>query len=327
MVKYGLLSETVIRLSIMLDEELSGRIYSLFNAEVDEDGNVPREFPHDRIIKHHALDISYMKSFAPEGTTTHPYTRRCSKDDIELHAIDRNMDTPTRLFLAALKLFGDSVLEYDGVKERRGDLRFYPPVILTFWSGFEAFVRYTSELLVITVPGIPETVKNYLQEQEVFIDDKGDIKTKRKYSAVLYRYSLLLKYGYKFNRDKGAAYWQNLKNAQELRDYYTHVAIRESKAITSRDVVNYLEAVLMAIITPSCLLQRTLMLNVYYLYDTWAGLADVVEEFSEQSFFHDKPFKEGYLFHCNFEDVDADRFPNWREERREENVPAEPSTH
>ncbi len=326
MVKYGLLSETVIRLSIMLNEELSGRIYSLFNAEVDEDGNVPREFPHSRIVKHHKLDISYMTSFAPEGTTTNPYTRRCSKDDVELHAIDRNMDTPTRLFLAALKLFGVSVLEYDGVKERRGDLLFYPPVILTFWSGFEAFVRYTSELLVITVPGIPETVKNYLQEQEVFIDDKGDIKTKQRYYPVLNRYSLLLKYGYRLNADKGSTYWQNLKNAQELRHYYTHVAVRESKAISSTEVVNYLEAVLMAIITPSCLLQRTLMLNVYYLYETWAGLADVVEEFSEQPFFHDKPFKEGYLFHCNFEDVDANRFPSWREQLREEQVAAEPST-
>ena len=203
----------------MPNEELSNRIYSLFNGEIDEDGNVPREFPHDRIVKHHKLDISYMTSFAPEGTTTNRYNRRCNKDDIELHAIDRNMDTPTRLFVAALKLFGDSILEYDGVEKRSGDLRFYPPVILTFWSGFEAFVRYTSELLVITVQSLPEAIKNCLQEQEIFIDDKGDIKTKQKYYPVLTRYWLLLKYGYKFDADKGAAYWQNLKNAQSLRDY------------------------------------------------------------------------------------------------------------
>jgi len=55
------------------------------------------------------------------------------------------------------------------------------------------------------------------------------------------------------------------------------------------------------------------MLNVYYLYETWDGLAEVVEEFSEQPFFHDKPVKEGYLFHCNFEDVDSNRFPSWSE--------------
>lgn len=35
------------------------------------------------------------------------------------------------------------------------------------------------------------------------------------------------------------------------------------------------------------------MLNVYYLYETWAGLAEDVEEFSEQPLFYDKPFKEG----------------------------------
>lgn len=160
-----------------------------------------------------------MKSIVAEGMTTHPYTRSCGRDDIELHAIDRNMDTPLRLFLAALKLFGDSLLAYDGIKERRGDLRFYPPVILTFWSGFEAFVRYKSELLVITVPSVPEPIKNYLQEQEVFIDDKGCVSTKTKYHPVLTRYSLLLKYGYGFGADKGASYWQNLKEAQELRHY------------------------------------------------------------------------------------------------------------
>lgn len=299
----------------MPNEELYGRIWSIFNVEPDGDGFMPREFPHERIVKHHKLDISYMKTFAPEGTTTHRYTRNCSRDDTELHIIDQNMDTPTRLFLAALKLFGDSILEYDGVGKRVGDLRYYPPVILTFWSGFEAFVRYTSELLVITVPSVPQAIKNYLQEREVSIDDKGAVKTKTKYYPVLNRYWLLLKYGYNFSADKGATYWQNLKKAQELRDYYTHVAIKESKAITTTDVINYLEAVLMAIITPSCLLQRTLMLNIYYLYDTWVGLAEIAEEYSEQPFFHDKPFKEGYLFHCNFENVDADRFPNLREEQ------------
>jgi hypothetical protein len=259
-----------------------------------------------------------MKTFSPEGTSTHRYTRICSKEDIDLHAIDRNADTPTRLCLAALKLFGDSILEYDGAEKRVGDLRFYPPVILTFWSGFEAFVRYVSELLVITVPTVPEAINNYLQEREVMIDDRGDIKTKTKYTPVLSRYWLLLKYGYNFSADKGSTYWQNLKKAQDLRDYYTHVAIKESRAITSIDVLNYLEAVLMAIITPSCLLQRTLMLNMYYLYDTWAGLAELAGEYSEQSFWHDKPSKEGYLFHCNFENVDTDRFPTWHEERREE---------
>src|SRR5205085_10462049 len=229
-------------------EELSAQIYSLFHAEPDEDGFVPREFPHDRIVRHHRLDISYMATFNSEGTSTHKYTRRCRETDTELHAIDRNMDTPTRLFLAALKLFGDSILAYDGVEKRIGDLRYYPPVILTFWSGFEAFVRYTSELLVITVPSVPETIKNCLQEREAFIDDKGDDKTKIRYYPVLTRYWLLLKYGYNLSALKGATYWQNLKQAQELRDYYTHVAIKESKAITTTEVINYLEAILMAII-------------------------------------------------------------------------------
>lgn len=297
----------------MPNEALSGKIWSLFNPESDEDGNTPREFPVERITHHHNLDASYMRTLTPEGTTTHRYTRRCSKEDTELHAIDRNMDTPIRLFLAALRLFGDSILEYDGAEKRDGDLRYYPPVLLTFWSGFEAFVRYASELLVITVPSTPDAIRDYLREQEVKIIEKGDIKITNRFRPVLDRYLVLLRYGYDFQVDKNATYWTDLVAAQTLRNYYTHIGIRESKAITATEVVNYLEAVLMAIITPSCLLQRTLLLNIYYLYDTWAGLAGCVEEYSEQPFFHDKAFNEGYMFHCNFENVDATRFPNWRE--------------
>jgi len=57
------------------------------------------------------LVISYMKTCLREGYTSHPYTRRCSENDKELHAIDRNMDVPLRLFEAGLRLFGDSTIE------------------------------------------------------------------------------------------------------------------------------------------------------------------------------------------------------------------------
>jgi hypothetical protein len=298
----------------MPNNELSGEIWCLFNPDSDEDGEMPREFPHSRIVNHHKLDVSYMKTFAPEGTTTHQYSRKCSAEDIELHAVDRNMDVPLRLFLASLRLFGDSILEYDGLEKRVSDLRYYPPVILTFWSGFEAFVRYTSELLVITVLDIPDAVKNYLREQEVVIDDKGEVRTITRHYSVLNRYSLLLRYGYNLKANKGSTYWQNLRKAQELRDYYTHVGIRESRAITSAEVIQYLEDVLMGIIAPSCLLQRTLLLNMYSLYSTWVKLSSLCDEYTEQPFFHDKPFNEGYLFHCNFENVDAERFPSWRDQ-------------
>lgn len=223
------------------------------------------------------------------------------------------MDIPLRLFLGALRLLGDSIVEYDGLEVRRGDIRYYPSIIMTFWSGFEAFVRYTSELMIITVPSTPEPVKANLREQIVVIDEKGQIRELRKNYPVLHRYWLLLLYGYGFKADRGSSYWQRLRRAQALRDYYTHVGIKESKAIASSELIEYLEDVLLAIIIPSCLLSRTLFLHVYDIYWTWAKLKELCKEYIEQPFFHDKPFGEGYLFHCAFENVDTERFPNWDE--------------
>ena len=50
----------------MSNEELRGKIWSLFNLEPDDDGIMPREFPAQRIVRHHNLDISYMKTSAPD---------------------------------------------------------------------------------------------------------------------------------------------------------------------------------------------------------------------------------------------------------------------
>jgi hypothetical protein len=52
---------------------------------------------------------------------------------------------------------------------------------------------------------------------------------------------------------------------------------------------------------------------MYDLYEIWAKLSDLSEEYAEQPFFHDIPFEDGYLFHCNFENVDVGRFPSERE--------------
>ena len=301
----------------MSRDELSGEIWSLFNPEQDEDGFFPREFPHSRIVNHHKLEISYMNTWLWEGSTSHRYTRRCDENDKELHAIDRNMDVPLRLFEAGLRLFGDSIVKYHDLKERKGPLRFYPAIILTFWSGLEAFVKYASELMILTVRDVPEVVENYLREQEVLLDDKKTPKLVSRHHRVLDRYVVLLKYGYAFDVNKGDSYWQRLDTANKLRNYYTHLGIKESRSINSSEIVDFLEDVLMALITPSCKLQRSLLLHMYDLYETWAKLSEFSEAYTEQPFFHDKPFDKGYLFHCNFENVDAERFPNEKEFRKE----------
>jgi hypothetical protein len=52
---------------------------------------------------------------------------------------------------------------------------------------------------------------------------------------------------------------------------------------------------------------------MYDLYETWAKLSELCEEYTEQPLSHDIPFDEGYLFHCNFENIDTERFPSERE--------------
>jgi hypothetical protein len=39
------------------------------------------------------------------------------------------------------------------------------------------------------------------------------------------------------------------------------------------------------------------------------GLNDLVEDYSEEPFFLRFQVEGGYLFHCNFENVDEERFP------------------
>jgi hypothetical protein len=53
-------------------EELAAEIEDIFNPELDEDY---REWPQERLKKHHALDFTYMEDWLWEGATSHPNTR------------------------------------------------------------------------------------------------------------------------------------------------------------------------------------------------------------------------------------------------------------
>ncbi|OHE60337.1 MAG: hypothetical protein A2Z47_12680 [Thermodesulfovibrio sp. RBG_19FT_COMBO_42_12] len=297
-------------------EEFEEGINSLLHPEPDEDGFVPREFPNERLFKVYGLNFDYMKDIYWEGSSVHRYTRLCPEGEDSLHVLTRNSDVPTRLFEAGFNLFKDSVIAYHDKKDKRGDIRFYPSIVLTFWSGFETFVRYSSELLLVTVLNIPYEVAIFLQEKERFLDNRGIIKEKPRYQPVLERYAVFLKYAYNFTVDRGCKFWQQLEKAKDIRDYYTHLDVRDPKAISVNEVLNFMEAILLGIIWPSSELQRTLMLCIYYLYDIWAYLNEHKEEYMERPFFMDWHFNERYMFHCNFENVNTRRFPNTDEERR-----------
>ena len=297
----------------MKKEELLEELDILFNPEPDEDGFFPHEYPHERISKIHKLDTSYMKTFDWEGSSIHRYTRICKADEERLISLTRNLDVSHKLFISALQLLGDSIVTYHDSKERKGTLRYYPPVIMTFWSGFETYVRYSSELLLITVKDIPSILEDFLLEKELYLNKKGEQSYKTKRQPILERYAFLLKYGYKYEVDRGNKHWQNLEKAKELRNYYNHLDIHEPKSTSSTQVLDFIEAVMMALIWPSCELKRTLFFGVYDLYNIYVRLYELQSEYIEEPLLKNIPSDKGFMFHCNFENVDNLRFPNSEE--------------
>lgn len=289
-------------------QDFMDEIHWMFHPEPDEDGISPQEFPNKRIKEHHGLDVSYMESYDWEGSSVHKYTRLCPSEEEKIHLLTRNQDVPDRLFGTALRLFSDSIIEYHNKGEKEGELRFYPPIILTFWAGFETFVRYSSKLFIATANNLPIEVENFLSEQEKYIDRKEEISVKTRHQGVLDRYAVFLKYAYNIDINKGDTYWQELVKAKDLRDYYTHLDVSEPKSISSEEVLAFMEAILLAIIVPSSKLQRTLMLGVYWIYDIWATLNEYDVVYKERPFFMNWHLNEEYLFHCNFENVDSERF-------------------
>jgi hypothetical protein len=221
---------------------------------------------------------------------------------------------PRRLMFSALQLLADSILAYFDKDEREGEVRYYPAVVLTFWSGFECFVRHSSEMLLLTVPDVPAPVVHFLRETENVAEANGTIRTRARYQSVLDRYSVFIFYAYDHKIDRGSTFWQALKEAKELRDYYTHLDVNEPRAITSADIMSFIERTLLGLIWPSSILQKSFMLHQYFLYEIWAGLREYAKEYTERPFFMNWHLKEPRLFHCNYEGVDASRFPSVRDD-------------
>jgi hypothetical protein len=215
---------------------------------------------------------------------------------------------------SALQLLADSILAYSDKDKCEGEIRYYPAVVLTFWSGFECFVRHSSEMLLLTVPNIPPPVAHFLQETENVVEANGAIGTRARYQSVLDRYSVFILNAYGHRIDRGSSFWQGLREAKALRDYYTHLDVNAPRAITTADVMSFIERTLLGLIWPSSILKRTFMLHQYLLYEIWSELREYAKEYRERPFFMDWHLKEPHLFHCNFEGIDASRFPSVRDE-------------
>ncbi len=294
-------------------QDFKDEINWLFQPELDEDGIPPREFPNSRIKDKFRLDVSYMETYDWEGSSIHKHSRICPADDERIQILRKNQDVPDRLFRTALRLFADSIIVYHNDTAKEGELRYYPPIVLTFWAAFEAYVRYSSEKLITTAQKLPKEVKNYLSEEDNFINKKGEIASKTRYHSVLDRYAVFLKYAYNYSVNKGERYWQELVKAKELRDYYTHVDVKVPRGLTSNEVLSFMESILLSVIIPSTRLQRTLMLGVYWLYEIWTTLNRYNIRYTERPKLLNSQIKEPYLFHCNFENVNSGRYPSVRE--------------
>jgi hypothetical protein len=305
----------------MSNEEMQEVIHALFNPEPDYPESFPRDLAPSSLLKRHKeLDFSYLDTMWADKNDS----RMSPPMETRLPQITRNLHVTQLLFGAALRTFADSILAYNGQREREGFIRYYPPLILTFWSGFETFVREKSELFVIVGKEVPSEVRHCLLEQESYLDERNDIKVRTKYRPVLDRYRVLLKYGYGFDVVRGDRFWQELQDAQKLRDYYTHLDVSEVRAVSSDDVIRYLEAVLMAIIHPCAQLRKTLLLGVYGMYNLWAVLTGLATTFVEKPPLIDMPMDDGFMFHCNFQNVDATSFPTTQELLRGSRADAQP---
>jgi hypothetical protein len=293
-------------------DELSGGISTLFGAERDI-GIDGRERPHSRLTAEYGLDFSYLETHIPEGWSAHPDSRVCMEGDERLDALVQNMAVPNQLFEAGLRLFADSMVAYHEQSERTGPLRYYPPIILTFWSAFETFVRELSIRFVVMARDIPIEISDFLLERQRNVDKNGNVKTSTKYQSALDRYRVLLRYAYDYKMDRGSRVWQQLESANDLRDYYTHLDVTMPRKITSKELSQFMESVLLGIIWPSSQLGKTLLLGVYYLYADWFWLSENAKEFTEQPPLIGFDASKRYAIPANFSNVDRDRFPNSEE--------------
>ncbi|HEY9798986.1 MAG TPA: hypothetical protein V6D25_01405 [Leptolyngbyaceae cyanobacterium] len=296
----------------MDSEQLKAEIDYLFKSNLehyDEDGFNIREKPHPELLIKYNIDASYLITTLDwEGSSIHPSSRICTDNEEKIHQLMQSSSLPQWLFSLGLQMYAESLIAYNEKKNRKGLLRYYPPIIFTFWSGFESFIRYSSELMLLTAYNIPSEVEIYLREKE-------------RYQPVLDRYMCLLKYGFTYTLEKGSRHFQALKGAQERRDYYTHVKFdKELRSISSTQVLDYMEAILLAIIFPSSQIKKTILRGIYNFHSILVGLRQLTKEFIEQptDFMGVPIINDSYIFYCPFSNVDTERFPNLREQREKD---------
>lgn len=291
-------------------DDLKGEIQLILNPEPDEDGLV-RFSPNPRLSSVYGLDTSYYRGLWQVGWLDRDGSfERLLRDPADpLHDTLQSITVPGSLLNAALKLFGDSLIEYHE-RERRWDLyRFYPSILMTAWSAFEAWVRISSEILVAVVPTIPRAVADALLEVRSYVTRNGQIERQPDRRPVLDRYWLLLKYGCNLEFDRGSRPWQAGKQTAAVRDSLVHYDVSKAPSLTASEVWNHIEAVLLLLIAPSTLARRTLFHEQFGYHDMLVQLYGLISEFEERPLHKGWP-RDAIIFGCPFDGVDESKYPS-----------------
>jgi hypothetical protein len=288
--------------------DLKYEIDSILRPEPDEEGHLRWDPPHPRLSSVHGLDTSYfLGPFEPNGDGA--FERLLEGDSDPLHQTLQSISVPFSLLTAALQLFGDSLIEYHKRQQRWDLYRFYPPILMTVWSAFEAWVRMSSEIFVAVVPTLPRAVRDALLEVRSVVLPNGKIKEKSDRRPVLERYWLLLKYGCNLEYPRGNWIWQAGERVATLRDSLVHYDVSIAPSLTASEIWNQMEAVMLLFIAPSTQAQRTLFPHQFDFYCTLAQLHPLISEFEERPLHKGWP-KHAKIFHCPFDGVDETKYPH-----------------
>jgi hypothetical protein len=294
-------------------DDLRGEIESILNPEPDEDDQIHYP-PHERLSAVHGLDTSYYRGLWQIGWLERDgaFQRLLEDNSDPLHNIRQSITVPDSLLHAALRLFGDSLIEYHERKRRWDLYRFYPSILMTVWAAFEAWVRISSEILVAVVPTLPRPIADSLLEVRSFVGRNGQIQRQPDRRPVLERYWLLLKYGCNLEFDRGSRSWQAGSQAVAVRDSLVHYDVSNAPSLTAFEVWNHMEAVMLLFIAPSTVARRTLSRYQFGYHYMLVQLHPLISEFEE------RPLHKGWspgpmIFDCPFDGVDESRYPpRWR---------------
>ncbi len=286
---------------------LKSEIDLVLHPERDDEGGMCGDMPHPHLSSIHGLDTSYFRD--PLDLSGDRAFERLLEDQSDpLHNTLQSLTVPASLFTAALQLFGDSLIEYHERKQRWDVYRFYPPILMTAWSAFEAWVRISSEILVAVVPSLPRAIRDSLLETRAVVERDGKIRNQPDRRPVLQRYWLLLKYGCNFEYDRGSATWQKGESVRETRDSLVHYDVPEAPSLAASKMWEHLEALLLLLIAPSTTARRTLFHPQFELYATLVGLQPLISEFEERPFHKGWP-KRATVFDCPFNGADDIKYP------------------